>query len=51
MVRSLALIAVGEQQDDAGLLPPLRTCRGDELVNDRLGSVDEVTELGLPQTE
>ena len=48
MVRALALVAVRQQQDDAGLLAPLLLARADELVHDRLGAVDEVAELGLP---
>ncbi len=50
VVRSLALVAVGgEEQDHAGVLAPLLLGGGDELVDDRLGAVDEVAELRLPQ--
>ncbi len=51
MVRPLALVAVREQQADRAALPPLGLARRDELVDDRLGAVGEVTELGLPQHE
>ena len=49
MVRALALVAVRQQQHDAGALAPLLLARADELVDDRLGAVDEVAELGLPE--
>ncbi len=51
VVGTLALVAVGEEQHDAGLLAPLELARGDELVDDGLGAVDEVAELGLPEDE
>jgi hypothetical protein len=38
-----------EQGEPRGLLP-LRAARDDELVDDDLRSVDEVAELGLPET-
>ena len=46
-----ALVAVGQQQREAGGLPPLGQARDDELVDDHLGGVDEVPELRLPQHE
>ena len=39
----------GEQHDDTGGLTPLGLAGADELVDDRLGAVDEVAELTLPQ--
>ena len=39
VVGTLALVAVGEQQHDAGLLAPLGLAGGDELVDDGLGAV------------
>ncbi len=50
VVRALALVAVRQQQRHRGALAPLRLAGGDELVDDRLGAVGEVAELGLPQT-
>ena len=49
VVRALALVAVRQQQHDAGALPPLLLGAGDELVDDDLGAVGEVAELGLPE--
>jgi len=46
-----ALQAVGEQQHDAVLPDPLGLTRADELVDDALGRVVEVPELGLPQDQ
>ena len=51
MVRSLALVAVRQQQYHAGALAPLLLCAGDELVDDDLGTVGEVTELSFPEHE
>ena len=48
VVGALALEAVRQQQHHAGALAPLLLAGGDELVEDRLGAVDEVAELGLP---
>jgi hypothetical protein len=49
VVRSLALVAVREEQDDRGPLTPFLLRAGDELVDDGLGPVVEVAELGLPE--
>ena len=51
VVRTLALVAVRQQQRDAGALAPLLLAGGDELVDDRLRAVGEVAELGLPEHE
>ena len=49
VLRTLAVIAVRKQQDETVALPPL-VLGGDEvLVDDHLGAVDEVAELGLPE--
>src|SRR5260370_23983444 len=48
MVTTLALVSVRQQQYDPAPLPPLLLAGGDELVQDRLGAVDEVAELSLP---
>lgn len=39
---------MGQQHDKAGLTHPLSLSRGDELIDDALGSVVEVSELSLP---
>src|SRR5580698_4356445 len=49
--RSLAFVAVREQHHDAGEQVPLGFAGGDELVDDGLGDVDEVAELGFPENE
>ena len=51
VVRPLPLLAVGKQHDQAGALPPLLGGGGDVLVDDGLGSVGEVAELGLPHRQ
>ena len=48
VVRALTLVAVRQQHDQRRALAPLLLGRGDELVHDRLGAVDEVAELRLP---
>ena len=49
VVGPLTLVAVWQQQHDVGELTPFGLTGADELVDDRLGAVDEVAELGLPQ--
>ena len=51
MLRSLALIAMGQQKRQARLLAPLGLAGGDELVDDDLRPIAEVAELGLPGHE
>src|SRR3954464_10010804 len=46
-----ALVAVREEQREPRGLAPLRLCRNDEAVDDHLGGVAEVAELGLPEDE
>src|SRR6218665_2413938 len=48
---ALALVAVGQEQGEAAEPPPLALTGGDELVDDDLRAVGEVTELGLPEGE
>ena len=48
---TLALVAVGQQHDQAGVLVPLVLGGHQELVDDDLGAVHEVAELGLPDHE
>ena len=45
---ALALVAVGQQQDEARELAPLVLGRHHEVVDDDLRAVGEVAELGLP---
>ena len=47
----LALVAVRQQQGEPGVLPPLVLGRDEEVVDDDLGAVHEVAELGLPGHE
>src|SRR5262249_2917592 len=47
----VALVAVRQQQRQAGGLLPLRQAGSDELVDDDLRAVDEVAELRLPENE
>ncbi len=49
MLRTLALIAMGQQHDETRHAQPLRFTRGDELVDDDLGAVGEIAELRFPQ--
>ena len=49
MLRPLAFVAVGQQQDQPGEQVPLGFAGADELVDDGLRDVDEVAELRLPQ--
>ncbi len=49
VLRPLALVAMGQQQGQPGGQPPLGQSRRDELVDDDLGGVHEIAELGLPQ--
>ena len=49
VIGPLPLISVWQQEDDSGVLAPLGSSRGDELVDDGLGTIGEVTELCFPQ--
>ena len=49
--RSLAFVAVGEKQHEAGEQVPLGFSGGDELIDDGLRDVHEVAELRLPEDE
>jgi hypothetical protein len=48
MLRPLTFVAVWEQQTET---KSAATCplRGDELIDDHLGAVSEIAELGLPE--
>lgn len=45
---ALAVITVRQRHNQAGTLQPLGFTRGDELINDTLSVVGEITELSLP---
>ena len=51
MVWALAFITVRQKQDHTRVLVPLLLCRRDELIDDCLGAVGEVAELGLPENQ
>ena len=51
MFWALAFVAVGQEHDDAGEQIPLGFTGADELVDDGLGDVDEIAELGFPEDE
>lgn len=46
-----SLHPVWQQEDDAIVADPLGLSRADELVDDTLGCVVEVSELGLPEDQ
>lgn len=48
---TLAFEAVGEEHGKTAHAEPLLLTRGDELIDDDLGTVAKVTELGLPDDE
>src|ERR1022692_4126489 len=49
--RSLTFVAVREKHHHAGEQIPFGFAGGDELVDDGLGYVDEVAELGFPEDQ
>src|SRR5450631_3576648 len=51
MLRSLPLIAVWQHADEAGHAQPFAFARRDELVEQYLRAVGEITELGLPDRQ
>jgi len=51
MLGTVPLVAVWEEERQARGLTPLREPGDEELVDDDLGTVDEVAELGLPEDE
>ena len=51
VLRALAFVAVGQEQDDAAEQAPLVFAGGDELVDDDLRAIGEVTELRFPEDE
>ena len=51
MLRSLAFVAVRQQQDDAARPLPFRFRRNDELIDDGLRAIREIAELRFPQAK
>ena len=51
MFRPLAFVAVRQEQHEPARPLPLRFGADEELVDDDLGAVGEVAELGLPKHE
>ena len=51
MLGTLSLVAVGQEHHETGELAPLVLGRDEEVVDDDLGAVHEVTELRLPRHE
>ena len=49
MLGSHSLESVGQKQNNRTQPVPFVLSAGDELINDHLGGVDEVTELGFPE--
>ncbi len=49
--RSLAMVAVGQEENDAGGFAPLRFRADDILVDDELGAVGKIAELRFPEDE
>ena len=49
MLRALAFVTVGQQQDETGEQIPLGFTGADELIDDGLRDVDKVSELSFPQ--
>lgn len=51
VLRALAVVTVGQRNNQTGTLQPLRFTSSNELINDALSVVGEVTELSLPHDE
>ena len=51
MLRSLAIVAMGERHDQTGALEPFDFAGRDELIDDALTIVGKVTELGFPDDQ
>ncbi len=48
VLRALAFISVRQQHDESGEQAPLVFSGGNELINDDLRAVGEISELGFP---
>ena len=51
MLGSLPFVAMGQEHHQTGHLTPLVLSCHQEVVNNDLGTVDKVSELGLPHGE
>ena len=51
MFGTLTFVAVRQKQNDATGPLPFRFCRNDELIDDGLGAVGEITKLRFPQAK
>jgi hypothetical protein len=51
VLRTLAIVTVGQRDNQAGTLQPLGFTSSDELINNTLSVVGKVTELSLPHDE
>src|SRR5260221_12782072 len=51
MFWALALVAVGQKHDDSREQSPLVFARAHELINHRLGDVNEIPELRFPKNQ
>src|SRR5262249_40600286 len=51
MLGALPLVAVRQQEHDSAGPLPFRFCRDDELIDDRLRAIGEITELRFPEAE
>src|SRR6185503_12558104 len=49
VLRTLTFVAMRQEQRESGRLAPFRQPRDQELIDDDLGAVREVTELRLPE--
>src|SRR6267378_1165024 len=51
MLRTLAFKAMGQQQNEAAEAFPFVFRAGDELIDDWLGGIPEITELSFPENQ
>ena len=51
MLRSLTLIAMGQQQNQPGHAQPLHFARRNELIDDHLRAIGEIAELRFPENQ
>ena len=51
MFGTLTFVAMRQKQNDATRSLPFRFCRDDELIDDGLRAIGEITKLGFPQTK
>lgn len=51
VLRTLTIITVGEQEDETLFNVPLSFSRGDHGIDNNLGTIGKITELGFPDGE